>query len=78
MRLRVRADAVEGRAVPRIGAALVIATLREGTGCGLLSDLAAAWGHTSAPERLFLTVRHRLSVRGCERVAARLRVTAVA
>jgi hypothetical protein len=47
--------------------------LREGTGCRLLSDFAAARGHTFALERLFLTVRHRLPVRGCERAAARLK-----
>ena len=64
----------EGRAVPRIGPAPLIERLREETGCCLLSDLAAARGHTFALEHLFLTVRHRLLVRGCERVAARLRL----
>jgi hypothetical protein len=40
----------------------------------VLSDLAAARGHTFALERaVFLTVLHRLSVRGCERAAARWR-----
>ena len=62
----------EGRAVPRIGPAPLIERPREEAGCCLLSDLAAARGHTFALEHLFLTVRQL--VRGCERVAARLRL----